>query len=70
MTWLTNISDPSRDPHGQTVLTLPGQSHGDAVAAFRYWLRDKVIGDPMATDAYSVAELKIMGIVGVYAEGR
>jgi hypothetical protein len=30
------------------------------------WLADKVLGDPQPTAAYTVAQLKAMGYVGVY----
>lgn len=34
------------------------------------WLADKIIGEPKATDTYTVQELKDMGMVGVYSNSN
>jgi len=34
------------------------------------WINANVIGDPQATEKYSVEELKKMNLVGIYAKGE
>ena len=65
--WLSNIRDP-RDPNwGMYVTRMTGQTHAEACASWIDWVRRNVIGDPQAADAYTVEELKRMGLVGLYA---
>jgi hypothetical protein len=72
MRFLSNITDPNR-PDAQMGLTLSfddflnPQGREQAWARHLDWLKDKVISDPKATDAYTVEQLKEMGMVGVYS---
>ena len=34
----------------------------------RQWLKDKIIGEPKASEKYTVEQLKEMGLVGVYVK--
>lgn len=60
--FLTNHGQP-----GQYIQRLSNQTYAQAAAAEREWLADKVIGEPRATQHCTIAELKAMGMVGVYA---
>lgn len=64
--WLTNEPDPNGSERLH-VLPYIGETNEEAELRHRQWLADKVIGDPRATEWYTVAELKAMGYVGVYA---
>jgi hypothetical protein len=59
--WLTNID------RNAPALCRPGQSQADAEHEQREWLLEKEFGPPLATKAYSTAELEVMGMTGVYA---
>lgn len=66
MRWLTNTADPSTRDWLTSVIPDPDQTAAEAVREFREWLKDKVIGDPKASEALSVEQLKKQGMVGVY----
>jgi hypothetical protein len=72
MRFLTNIHDPE-DPKAKMYLALSfedfmdPQGHERAWQRHLDWLKDKVIGEPKGTDAYTSEQLKEMGMVGVYA---
>jgi hypothetical protein len=68
MRWLTNIYDPSRPDAHRHLFVDRDETPEDAMKYRRQWLADKAIGDPQPTRAYSVAELKEMDMVGVYAK--
>jgi hypothetical protein len=38
----------------------------EAVREFQEWIKDKVIGDPQASEVFTVEQLKEKGVVGVY----
>ena len=59
MRWLTNIEERASRP-GLRADLMYGEGHSD-------WLRGKHIGEPRATETYTVAQLKAIGMVGVYA---
>jgi hypothetical protein len=42
----------------------------EAVKEFKEWIKDKVIGDPQASEVFTVEQLKEQGMVGVYLPER
>ena len=72
MRFLTNIHNP-KDPKAKMYLALSfdeafdPQGHERAWQRHLDWLKDKIIGEPQGTDTYTSAQLKEMGMVGVYA---
>ena len=73
MRFLTNIYDP-KGLNARTYLALDQHEAMEPQGRERAWQRhleylsDKIIADPQASDAYTVEELKAMGMVGVYAK--
>lgn len=67
MKHLTNLYDPTREDAKSLIITMPGETPGEAWERQKRYLADKVIGLPKATGAYSVQELERMGMVGIYA---
>lgn len=66
MKFLTNIHNPS-DKNAKLYISLrPHETLKEAVTNHLEWLKGKVIGEPQATEAYTVAQLKEIGMVGVY----
>ena len=66
MEFLTNTHDPN-DKNARIYVSIqPHETLKEAVARHTEWLKGKVIGEPQATEAYTVAQLKEMGLVGVY----
>lgn len=58
--WVAN-----HHPAERYVARLFGQQK-NAVALVHEWMRDKVIGEPQATDYYTAEQLRERGYVGVY----
>jgi hypothetical protein len=73
MQFLTNIHDPE-DPNAKMYLALSFEDMGNPQGRERAWqehldwLKDKVIGEPQGTDAYTSDQLKELGMVGVYLD--
>ena len=68
MRFLTNLYDPTAFNAEQMIATEVGQTREEALKSQNSWLNDKIIGDPKATDDYTVAELQQQNMVGVYAK--
>jgi hypothetical protein len=58
--WLSNTYDPAR-PESKTRVIGDPTEHA-------FWLEGKIIGDPVPTEWFTVAELRAMHMVGVYVE--
>lgn len=70
MRFLCNDSDP-KDPNARNlVFTRVDQTQDEAYQQHLRWLADKIIGEPHATEFYTVQQLKDMGLVGIYAVGE
>ena len=66
MEFLTNTHDP-KDKHAKMYVARSTYETTDVAWAHHIeWLKDKIIGEPQATEAYTVEQLKEMGMVGVY----
>lgn len=64
--FLTNIYNPEQ-PDAKILLTRHFDETVDgAWQQHLRWLKGKIIGDPQATDDYTVEELKSLDMVGVY----
>lgn len=61
--WLTNAPRNVEDWNA-----MGHETQEESVARHRQYLEDKIIGEPKATPAYTVAELKAMDLVGVYVQ--
>ena len=46
--------------------TTVGQSIGEAIKAHKSYCKSVTIKDPVATDCYTVEQLKGLGMVGAY----
>lgn len=64
--WLSNLYDPDRFDAIENISLYPNQSQAAAWRAQQNWLKDKVIGVPKATEAYTVKELQAFHMVGIY----
>lgn len=51
---------------GEYVCRMHTETQQEAVDAYDRWIEGKVIGEPQATEAYTVKELEAMGMRGVY----
>ena len=65
--FLSNTHDPKDENAPMYVVRSFHETQEQAWANHLEWLKDKVIGDPQATEAYTVEQLKEMCMVGVYA---
>jgi len=64
--WVTNTQDP-RLPNALIYVTPAWEeTHEQAQANYREFLRGKTIGRPQATQALTVEQLEAMGMVGLY----
>jgi len=70
MKWLSNDYDQKRHNLRKVLITAFGETIESAVERYKRWLAGKIIGEPRATDKYTVEELKKMGMVGVYEPDR
>jgi hypothetical protein len=68
MRWISNTFDPSKPDADRYVTRSFEETQAEAVRHYREWLADKIIGEPQPTPAYTVKQLKEMGMVGVYAK--
>ena len=64
--WISNTYDPNMPNWERTVLSGFNETQDDAVRHHKKWLEDKVIGEPMPSDKYTVEQMKSEGLVGVY----
>lgn len=67
--FLTNTHDPKDKLAPMYVSRSFDETQKEAWLRHLEWLKDKVIGEPQATKAYTTEQLKEMGLVGVYARG-
>ena len=66
MKFLTNTHDPKDKYAKMYVAHSLYETPAEAWAHHVEWLKDKIIGEPQATETYTVEQLKEMGMVGVY----
>ena len=64
--FLSNTHDPKDKNAPMFVARSSDETQEQAWANHLYWLKGKFIGEPQATEAYTVEQLKEMGMVGVY----
>lgn len=64
MKWLTNTYNPY-NPDAE-VYFLPSENY--TFYDYLTWLKDKILGEPKATEKYTSQQLKDMGYVGVYSK--
>ena len=67
MRWLTNTYNPSKPDYWMSIIPFHGQTYEEAEKMQRDFLQNAVIGRPKATDKYTVEQLEVMGMVGVYS---
>jgi len=68
MRFLDNIYNPDLPEAKRYLVCKAHETPEQAWAKYKRWLEGKVIGEPKATKAYSVSELRQRNIVGVYAD--
>ena len=66
--WLSNIRDPKLPHQSRYIVRRQDETPQEALYWHNKWLEGKVIGEPKASDTYSVLEMIEMGLVGVYVE--
>lgn len=66
--WVSNTYDPKAKDAKMFVFRMPDETQEHAWRTYLQWLNGKVIGEPQATDHYTVEQLKAMGLVGVYVQ--
>lgn len=67
MKWLTNASDPRENGWSRYDAFMVDVDPLDQIRWRMDWLKDKWIGKPKATSKYSSKQLRVMGMVGIYA---
>ena len=67
MKWLSNTYDPTKEDAIQAVCRDIGETQQEAWKRQQDWLKGKVIGEPKATESFTVEELKRVDLVGVYS---
>ncbi len=70
MRWLVNMHNPRLPDHWMTVAAYFHETPQEAIAREARYLEGKVIGEPKATDTYTVEQLTAMGTVGIYEPER
>jgi len=70
MKWVWNTYDPNKEDAPRYAPRLTDQTQEQAWKQQQEWLADKVIGEPQATRFFSVAALKLKGLVGVYTKTK
>lgn len=68
MKWLSNIYNPNLPDARFHLGRSLHQTIEDVWKWHKYWLQDKIIGEPEASEYYTVQEMKDMNLVGVYAK--
>jgi len=58
--------NPNLNDAKEHLICRSNQTPDQAWAHEQEWLAGKIIGDPKATDDYSVAQLRAMNLVGIY----
>lgn len=66
MRFLSNTYDPSKLEARVFIVRYGDETQQQAWENHLYWLSGKIIGDPQATETYTVQQLKDMNMVGVY----
>ena len=66
MEWLTNTYDPKKLEARRLVTRLLNETQEEAWQRLQAFLSDKIIGEPKASEQYTVEQLKSMNMVGVY----
>ncbi len=64
--FLSNTRDPNDKNARMYVTCRSDETESQAWEHYCNWLNGKIIGEPKATDTYTSAELRDMGMVGVY----
>lgn len=64
--FLTNTHNPKDENASMYVARMPHETQAEAWRNYKQWLKGKIIGEPHATEAYTVEQLKEMNLVGVY----
>lgn len=64
--WLSNTYNPKGSNAEMCVARSFNESQEEAWQHHQNWLKGKIIGDPKATDYYTVEQLKAQNMVGVY----
>jgi len=68
MKFMKWISNTAKKTDLFNVPTLIGQTREEALRYYQNWRSQLIEGDRQATDSYSVAELKAMGMIGLYEQ--
>ena len=68
MIWLGNVYDPKRTDARYRLPVALNQSRGEVWRQHLEWLDSCVIGEPKATALYTIADLEVMHMVGVYRQ--
>lgn len=66
MIFLSNIYDPEAPNAKNYIVTHFGETREESREKHIFWLRDKIIGEPQPTAAYTKEQLVSMNMVGVY----
>ncbi len=68
MEWISNTYDPNAPDTFFYIgaSKMSGQTQEEAYENWIKWLEDKILGEPKATEIYTVEELKGRNMVGVY----
>lgn len=68
--YLSNTYNPNRLDAKDRIVVGFYETQDEAWNNYLNWLKNKVIGDPRATEHYTVEQLKELHYVGVYIEER
>lgn len=68
LVFLSNTYNPNAEDAFTYVRRRPHETPTEAWQHKLEWLSDKIIGEPQATEHYTVEQLKAMNMVGVYSK--
>lgn len=66
MKFLTNKPDHRKRKLSGFVMRRGNETQEQANRRYMEWLQGKIIGEPQATETYTVEQLKAMDIIGIY----
>lgn len=66
MKHISNIYNPCLPDARQHFISVVNMDSELQWREYLKWVYSNEVGDPQATDTYTVTELKVMGMIGVY----
>ena len=70
MKWISNTYNPQAKDWETSIIRMAGEAEHEAIKRMEEWLKDKIIGEPVAPNnsAVTFEKLKKSNFVGVYSK--